>query len=284
MGIVSAVAGIGGLAASIYQGNKAASAARKAAGAQAQSGRESIAFQKESRDLAREDLRPFKEVGQEALPGLSGMVQDPNKQLEFVQDNPFFEALAGKATDTLLANQAAKGKVGSGGTAEALQNSLLLLGTDLVNQNIGQRQNLANLGLGAATGQAGIAQQTGQSVGQTIQGIGNAQAAGIVGGSNAQQQALQGGLSFLGTMIQPPQQGGGGSGGTSSLLACDVRFKENIKRVGQADNGLPLYMFNYKGDSTPHINVMAQDVEKVKPEAVVEINNYKFVNTDKLWQ
>lgn len=275
MGIVAGIAAAG-IGASIHQGNKAASAARKAAGAQAQSGRESIAFQEESRDLAREDLRPFKEVGQEALPGLSGMVQDPNKQLDFIQNNPFFEALAERSTNTLLANQAAGPKgVGSGSTAEALQNSLLLLGTDLVNQNIGQRQNLANLGLGAATGQAGIAQQTGQSVGQTIQGIGNAQASGIVGASNAQQQGLQGGLNFAGNI--------GGAVLGQKLTACDIRLKENIERVGQADNGLPLYKFNYKGDDKLHINVMAQDVEKVKPEAVVEINNYKFVNTKKLW-
>lgn len=164
----------------------------------------------------------------------------------------------------------------------ALQNSLLLLGTDLLNQNIGQRQNLANMGLGAATGQAGFAQQAGQSIGSTIEGIGNAQASGFVGASNAQQQALQGGLNFLGTTLGQ-KQGGQGQGGAAALMACDIRFKENVQRIGQADNGLPLYMFNYKGDDKLHINVMAQDVEKVKPEAVVEINNYKFVNTNKLW-
>lgn len=209
------------------------------------------------------------------MTGLSGLVTDPQQQLSFVQDNPFFEALAGRATETLLANQAAKGKLASGGTAEALQNSFLLLGTDLLNQNIGQRQNLANLGLGAATGQAGITQQAGQNIADLTTQKGNIQAAGIVGARNAINEGRQG-LIQLGAET-------GGSLGTAALLACDIRFKENIKRVGQADNGLPLYMFNYKGDSTPHINVMAQDVEKVKPEAVIEINNYKFVNTEKLW-
>lgn len=282
MGLFKAAVGGLGLAASIIQGNKSASASRAAASTQAQAGQKSIDFQTESRDLAREDLEPFKKTGQEALTGLSGLVTDPQQQLSFIQDNPFFEALAGRATDTLLANQAAKGKLGSGGTAEALQNSLLLLGTDLLNQNIGQRQNLANMGLGAATGQAGFAQQAGQSIGSTIEGIGNAQASGFVGASNAQQQALQGGLNFLGTTLGQ-KQGGQGQGGAAALMACDIRFKENVQRIGQADNGLPLYMFNYKGDDKLHINVMAQDVEKVKPEAVVEINNYKFVNTNKLW-
>jgi hypothetical protein len=44
------------------------------------------------------------------------------------------------------------------------------------------------------------------------------------------------------------------------------------------DNGLPLYTYRYKGKPDLHMGVMAQDVEKVKPEAVVEINGIKHVN------
>lgn len=275
-----------GVMDSFSGGKQAAKAATQAAGIQARSADEAIKLQRESRDIAREDLQPFRQTGQEALSGLSGLVTDPSQQLSFIQDNPFFEALAGRATETLLANQAAKGKLGSGGTAEALQNSLLLLGTDLLSQNIGQRQNLANLGLGAATGQAGVTQQTGQNIANLTTQKGNVQAAGIIGARNAINQGRQQSLQLA--MQGAAAFGGGGAGGAgagagSSFAACDIRFKENIKRIGLADNGLPLYMFNYKGDSTPHINVMAQDVEKIKPEAVVEINNYKFVNANKLW-
>tara|TARA_R110002110_G_scaffold11947_1_gene56971 strand:+ start:4323 stop:5300 length:978 start_codon:yes stop_codon:yes gene_type:complete len=73
---------------------------------------------------------------------------------------------------------------------------------------------------------------------------------------------------------------GVGTAGTAALLASDRRVKENISQVGSLDNGLPVYLFNYKGGNTPQIGLMAQDVEKVNKKAVVEINGIKMVNYD----
>lgn len=50
----------------------------------------------------------------------------------------------------------------------------------------------------------------------------------------------------------------------------DRRLKENIQKVGSLNNGLPVYRFNYKGEDTPQIGLMAQDVKKVHPEAVAK--------------
>lgn len=83
---------------------------------------------------------------------------------------------------------------------------------------------------------------------------------------NAEQQQLSGLYSGLGTI------------GAAAIKMSDIRTKENIKRVGTADNGLPLYLFNYIGDPTPHVSVMAQDVEKRDPGAVHEISGIKYVN------
>ncbi len=62
--------------------------------------------------------------------------------------------------------------------------------------------------------------------------------------------------------------------GSSALgglfMLSDVRAKEDIRRVGQTDGGLPVYTFRYKGDTVTHMGVMAQDVEMVAPEAVAE--------------
>tara|TARA_R110000796_G_C14526562_1_gene431403 strand:- start:122 stop:1063 length:942 start_codon:yes stop_codon:yes gene_type:complete len=57
----------------------------------------------------------------------------------------------------------------------------------------------------------------------------------------------------------------------------DKNSKENISQVGILDNGLPVYLFNYKGDNTPQIGLMAQDVEKVNKDAVTEIDGMKHV-------
>tara|TARA_R100001594_G_scaffold20106_1_gene38945 strand:- start:5076 stop:5996 length:921 start_codon:yes stop_codon:yes gene_type:complete len=65
--------------------------------------------------------------------------------------------------------------------------------------------------------------------------------------------------------------------GTYLALSSDIRVKENISQVGLLDNGLPVYLFNYKGNKTPQIGLMAQDVEKVNKDAVVEIDGIKRV-------
>ena len=69
------------------------------------------------------------------------------------------------------------------------------------------------------------------------------------------------------------------SGGSSALgalwaalpaLSSDIRLKKDIHKVGMSDSGFPLYTFRYKGEGpmSMHLGVMAQDVEKTRPEAV----------------
>lgn len=63
-----------------------------------------------------------------------------------------------------------------------------------------------------------------------------------------------------------------------AMAASDVRVKDDIKRVGTLDNGLGVYTFRYKGDPKVQMGVMAQEVEQVIPEAVMEINGIKHVH------
>ena len=65
-------------------------------------------------------------------------------------------------------------------------------------------------------------------------------------------------------------------GGLFSI--SDRRAKENIRKVGTLDNGLPIYLYNYKGDPKEHFGPMAQEVEMVNPDAVIEIGGLKYVN------
>jgi hypothetical protein len=75
-----------------------------------------------------------------------------------------------------------------------------------------------------------------------------------------------------------------GIGSMAPLLALsDRRYKEDITRIGTAYNGLPLYTFRYIGDPEKRLNigVMAQDVELVNPDAVIEHNGIKIVDYSK---
>lgn len=56
----------------------------------------------------------------------------------------------------------------------------------------------------------------------------------------------------------------------SSLFPSDERIKENIAKVGELNDGQNVYSYNYKGDRTPQIGLLAQEVERVRPDAVGE--------------
>ena len=98
-----------------------------------------------------------------------------------------------------------------------------------------------------------------QGIGQQIQGLGsivNSQTAAY----NASQNQSDPMASILGT----------GLGLVASKIPwSDIRLKENIKRIGTYENGLPKYEFSYKGCPQRYRGVMAQDVLEVMPDAVV---------------
>jgi hypothetical protein len=250
-------------------GNQAKDAAAEASRAQIEYGNKAIETNKEARNSAKANFQPYADVGKSNIAGLDSLINDPNAQLKYIQDNPFFKSLTDQATQTLFNNQAAKGKLGSGETAEALQNSLLLLGNDLIQQQIRNKKNLVDLGFNAATGQSNADIGVGSNIANIQTDQGNSIAASKIAGSNAILEGRQGLMSAI---------------GNTAIAACDMRLKTDIQKVGKLNNGLPLYLFRYKGDDKLHINVMAQDVEKVIPEAVIEIDNIKFVNMKKVCQ
>ena len=69
-----------------------------------------------------------------------------------------------------------------------------------------------------------------------------------------------------------------GTLGAAAITSSDVRLKDNLEPIGDVD-GIPLYRFRYKGDATPRIGFMAQDVERRVPEAVITLpSGYKGVD------
>lgn len=87
---------------------------------------------------------------------------------------------------------------------------------------------------------------------------------GLAGSNYAAQQSRAGAnkggmLGALGSL---------GGAAISSGLFSDRRLKEDIERVGTLDNGLPVYVYRFKGDGRTFMGLMADEVEKVRPEAV----------------
>ena len=77
---------------------------------------------------------------------------------------------------------------------------------------------------------------------------------GIYNTQAAQQGQMMGGLfSLLG----------------KGIALSDERTKENIQDIGKTEDGLRVATYNYKGDDRPQVGLIAQDVARKKPEAVV---------------
>lgn len=101
-----------------------------------------------------------------------------------------------------------------------------------------------------------------------------------LGTYNAQQAAQSGMTSGL--------LGLGGSLGAAAIMS-DIRTKENIVKIGIAENGLPVYVYEYKPEwkeEAGHgkfVGHMAHEVEEIAPEAVITRNDgYKMVDYAKL--
>jgi len=52
-------------------------------------------------------------------------------------------------------------------------------------------------------------------------------------------------------------------------VRSDIRLKTDVVRVGQLDNGLPLYRFRYLWSSDIYVGVLAQEVLPIVPYAVI---------------
>jgi hypothetical protein len=74
-------------------------------------------------------------------------------------------------------------------------------------------------------------------------------------------------------------RGGGGGGGRRS----DIALKHDITLIGHLNNGLGFYRFVYNGGDRAYVGVMAQEVQTVRPDAVMRgRDGYLRVFYDKL--
>jgi hypothetical protein len=140
--------------------------------------------------------------------------------------------------------------------------------------------NASNIGAQGVSTTANAGTQTASNVGNLYSSMGNAQAAGTMGAANA----YAGGLNNISNyaMLYGMRSGQPGS---------DIRMKENIEAIGWLPNGLPVYSWDYKPEFKDDeycghgkfVGVMAQDVEKLIPDAVTtRSDGFKMVDYTKI--
>lgn len=123
--------------------------------------------------------------------------------------------------------------------------------------------------------------KTGGGLGGLLGGIG--QIASLAGGFPGVGSI---GGFFGGSGLNGLSQGVGSLFSSSSMgpyqAFSDRRLKENIKHIGE-ENGHRIYEFNYIGNPQAYVGVMADEVEKIDPEAVYVVDDgIKAVNYDRI--
>jgi hypothetical protein len=191
--VTSMIIGGATIANTAYQGSKNRSAARAASRAQSAAAKEAQAMEAEQLSVLRGDLMPFKEQGVGAINQLGAYTSNPGADLNYLQDNPLFQASLNTADRAAVGAAANQGRIGTGGFSQQLQENYIMSALPLLQRRDQNLTNLATMGQNAAaqTGTAGL--QTAQSMGSLeLQGA-NAQSAGIAAQRQASQE-MAGGL------------------------------------------------------------------------------------------
>lgn len=218
-------------------------AAKDAGRVQAAAGREALEF-------TAEQVAPFRDVGIDAAERLQGAelagpsFQEFNRDPSRVLNNPLFQALARDQERSLINQQGALGRGGSGETNDLLIQNLLKLGGDFQQQDIQNQQaefsnqltentqrfnqlfNQFQTGANISAGQA----STGSGL---ITDIGAVKAGGIIGQQSGRDQRNENIM---------------GAASAAAMAFSDLRLKDNIKFVETVE-GIDLYKWDWSDEA-----------------------------------
>lgn len=191
---------IGG--ASIASGLIGASAAKDASSKQADAAANALGLQKQMFDTTQANFKPYLDVGKGAtysLGSLYGIGQDGSTggQQDYSKfyDSPDYGFAQQQGQLGLDRYENAKGMALSGGALKDVSQFNQGLATQQFGNYFNRLLSLSQIGQSAASGSAGSAANFSGQMANSIQGQGQAQAAGIVGGANAITGGINSGIS-----------------------------------------------------------------------------------------
>jgi hypothetical protein len=200
-----------------------ANAASSAADTQAQAGQASINAQKSMFDTTQKNIAPFVTGGQNAISALGSPEMQGYMTHQFGPQDlqaglaPNYDFML-RQGQLAAERSGAAGGLGGNSQQSGIQYAQNYAGNAYQNafSNFQQQRGnifnslygIASLGSNAAVGQGNISAGVGQNIGNTLTGIGNAQAAGQVGTANA----ITGGLGQFAGMNWLANQGKGAGG------------------------------------------------------------------------
>jgi hypothetical protein len=267
--VASVVTSIGG---GLLQRNTARQGAAQASDAQVGASEAGINELRTQFANLQELLKPYVQVGPEALQGQRAIVglggpAAEAAQIARIEQSPLFQAQVRQGEEALLQGASATGGLRGGNIQAALAQfrpGMLQSQIDLQYERLG---GLTSLGQRSAAGQAGAGMAMAEGIGGLYGDIGASRAGRAMAEQRAQGQ-FQGGLFNLAGQALP----------AIGKMFSDIRLKENIKKIGTRPDGLGVYEFDYIWGGGRNIGLMAQEVNEVYPHAVGVEDGYLTVN------
>ena len=258
----------------------------------------------------RSDLAPYMSMGTAALgqlgnlwglnpTGGGGGGPNPAAAMQALTQFPGYQFGMNQGIQALDRSAASRGTVLSGGQRK----DITQFGNDYALSAawapyMAQLNQFAGMGQNAAASAGGFGANAANQSAQQQLNAGQAVASGQVGQANAWSGALasiagqdwSGGSKNTWSSYGNNAPAAQGANGVSTFLGgdplyslSDERLKEDIERVGTTDEGLGVYTYRLRGESRTQMGVMAQEVERVIPEAVKDLwNGVKVVDYSKL--
>ncbi|HEE9987567.1 TPA: DNA transfer protein [Citrobacter freundii] len=147
--------------------------------AQAKATQQGIDLQREMWQTNMQNLAPFTPLAEQYVNQLQGLstLQGQNSALNDYYNSAQYQGLADQARQQTLRSAQATGGLGSTATGNQLAAIAPQLGQNFLSGQMNNYQNLANIGLGALTGQSNAGQTYANNMGQLYQQQASATAA-----------------------------------------------------------------------------------------------------------
>ena len=73
-----------------------------------------------------------------------------------------------------------------------------------------------------------------------------------------------------------------GGAAIGAFALSDPEVKTDVEEIGELESGLKVYKYRFLGEPDPEVGVMADEVEEVRPDAVVRVGGLRRVNYGRL--
>lgn len=150
------------------------------AGAQADATNKATELQRQIWQTNMGNLSPFTGLAQQGVNELQGLssLQGQESALSGFFNSGLYKSQSDQARNQMLNAAEATGGLGSTATGNQMSSIAPMLGQNFLNSQMQNYGNLANIGLGAMTGQANLSQTYGNNMSQLYQQQANTAAAG----------------------------------------------------------------------------------------------------------